>query len=109
MEIFKSGGLLAATFLLFGRTAGNIAGGEVCQVYLRDELASVARPVKELAAFRRVMLEPGESREVSLVLEPERFSMPDASLRRVTEPGTFRVLVGSSSADIRLRGIVTLR
>jgi beta-glucosidase len=76
----------------------------VVQLYLRDVLASVARPVMQLQAFRRVRLAPGEEREVVFTLGPEHLRMLDRDLRWVLEPGTFRVLVGGSSKDIRLRG-----
>lgn len=87
---------------------GTRAGDEVVQLYLRDELASVARPLLELKDFARVRLEPGETREVRFNLTPEMLSMLDIELRRVIEPGTFRVLIGSSSREIRLRQILTV-
>ena len=86
------------------RNAGARAGDEVVQLYVRDELASAARPVMQLAGFRRVHLAPGEEREVVFELPAEQLSMLDADMRRVVEPGTFRIMVGASSADIRLRG-----
>jgi beta-glucosidase len=91
------------------RNAGSRAGEEVVQLYLRDELASVVRPVMELAGFQRVHLEPGEEREVAFELGPEHLDLLDADLRRVVEAGTFRVMVGRSSRDVRLRGELTVR
>ncbi|MFA7329450.1 MAG: glycoside hydrolase family 3 N-terminal domain-containing protein [Candidatus Delongbacteria bacterium] len=88
---------------------GRRAGDEVVQLYLRDELASVARPVLELAAFRRVHLEPGESREVEFQLPAAALSLLDAQLRPVQEPGRTRVYLGASSQDLRLRGVVTVQ
>ena len=80
---------------------GDRAGREVVQVYVRDVAASVQRPDKELAGFAKVSLEPGETREVAIVLDPGAFSFWDPDLSRwVIEPGRFDVLVGSSSADI---------
>jgi beta-glucosidase len=79
------------------------------QLYLRDELASVARPVMELAGFERVHLAPGEEREVTLTIGPDRLRMLDRDLHWVVEPGAFRVMIGSSSKDIRLRGALTVR
>jgi beta-glucosidase len=89
--------------------AGALAGDEVVQLYVRDELSSVARPVMELAGFQRVHLEPGQSADVVFELGPDRLRMLDERMRRVVEPGAFRVMVGASSKDIRLRGQLTVR
>lgn len=91
------------------RNAGTRAGDEVVQLYVRDVLASVARPVMELKGFRRVTLAPGEARELTFELTPEHLSMLDEGMNRVVEPGAFRVLVGASSKDIRLRGELIVR
>lgn len=86
------------------RNTGTRAGAEVVQLYLRDILASVARPMMQLQAFRRVYLAPGEEQEITFRIGREHLQMLDRAMRWVVEPGTFRVLVGSSSKDIRLRG-----
>jgi beta-glucosidase len=91
------------------KNTGDRAGDEVVQLYVRDLLASVARPIAELAGFQRVHLAPGEERELSFTLGPEHLALLDRELRRVVEPGSFRVLVGASSADIRLRGEFVVR
>lgn len=91
------------------RNSSTRAGDEVVQLYLRDVLASVARPVLMLAGFQRIRLGPGEEREVRFALGPEQLRMLDADMRWVVEPGTFRVLVGGSSRDIRLRGDLMVR
>ncbi|MEO8334434.1 MAG: glycoside hydrolase family 3 N-terminal domain-containing protein [bacterium] len=83
---------------------GARTGDEVVQLYLRDLQASVARPIVQLAGFQRVHLAPGESREVRFTIGRAQLQMLDAEMRWVVEPGTFRVLVGASSRDIRLRG-----
>lgn len=88
---------------------GRMAGAEVVQLYVQDELARVARPVMELRGFTRVHLEPGESRQVSFLLGSEHLRMLDTDMRWVVEPGVFRVLIGSSSKDIRLRGTLVVR
>jgi beta-glucosidase len=88
---------------------GPRAGDEVVQLYLRDVLASVTRPVMELKGFRRVSLAPGESREVTFVIGPAHLRMLDRDRRWVVEPGRFRIMVGGSSEDIRLRGFLTVR
>lgn len=91
------------------RNSGRRAGHEVAQLYVRDLLASVARPVQELKGFERVSLQPGESRRVSMMLTPRHLRMLDGSGRWVVEPGAFRVTVGASSRDLRLRGTLTVR
>ncbi|HKE91076.1 MAG TPA: glycoside hydrolase family 3 C-terminal domain-containing protein, partial [Gemmatimonadales bacterium] len=91
------------------KNVGSSAGDEVVQLYVKDELASVTRPVLQLAGFRRVRLAAGEQREVSFVVGPEALRMLDRDLKWVVEPGVFRVLVGASSRDLRLRGTLTVR
>jgi beta-glucosidase len=88
---------------------GRRSGDEVAQLYIRDVLATVARPVMELAGFQRVHLEPGQAATVVFELAPEHLRMLDRDLKWVVEPGAFRVMVGSSSKDIRLRGQLTVR
>jgi beta-glucosidase len=89
--------------------SGTRAGDEVVQLYIRDVLATVARPVIELKRFERIHLEPGQRRDVSFRLGPEELRMLDRDMKWVVEPGTFRVMVGSSSKDIRLRGELVVR
>jgi beta-glucosidase len=89
--------------------AGTRAGDEVVQLYIRDELASLARPVRELKGFARMHLEPGEAREVRFAITPALLATLDADLAPVVEPGDFRILIGASSQDIRLRGRLTVR
>ena len=81
---------------------GPRTGDEVVQLYVRDEEASVARPVIELRGFRRVSLEPGECRTVTFRLSTEQFAYVGADYRRVVEPGLVRVLVGRSSVELPL-------
>ena len=90
------------------RNTGQIAGHEVVQLYLRDQISSVVTPVKQLRGFRKIKLEAGESKTVEFILSPEDFSLLDKELRRVVEPGDFEIMVGASSRDIRLRGLFTL-
>ena len=77
---------------------GARAGVEVAQLYLRDDAASVTRPVRELRGFRRVMLQPGETRRLSFGLGPDDLALYDRAMRRVVEPGGFTVWAGGSSA-----------
>jgi len=79
--------------------SGRVKGKEVVQLYIRDEVAAYARPVKELRGFRKVELEPGASREVSFSLGPDElgYFRPDGTY--LLEPGTFKIMAGGSSAD----------
>jgi beta-glucosidase len=90
------------------KNTGQIAGDEVWQLYIRDELSSVSRPVSELKGFGRIHLEPGESKRVHTLVTPALLQMLDKNLTPVIEPGTFRIMIGASSEDIRLRGILTV-
>ncbi len=76
---------------------GRRAGDEVVQLYVRDVVASVTRPVQELRGFERVSLQPGERRRVHFQLGPEELGLYDRQLRFVVEPGAFQVRVGNSS------------
>jgi beta-glucosidase len=91
------------------RNSGERAGDEVVQLYVHDELASVARPVLQLAGFQRVRLAPGETREVTFSLGPHELRLLDRDGHWLVEPGAFRVLVGASSTDLRLRGELMVR
>jgi beta-glucosidase len=86
------------------RNSGHRAGDEIVQLYIRDEVSSVIRFVKELRGFERIHLEPGEVRKVHFTLTPEELQMLDRSMNWIVEPGWFTVMVGSSSEDIRLEG-----
>lgn len=87
------------------RNSGKMAGDEVPQLYVRDVQASVKRPALELRGFEHIALKPGEARTVSFTLPAEKLAFWDETTHAfLTEPGTFEVLVGSSSNDIRLRG-----
>ena len=86
------------------KNTGKMAGDEVVQLYIRDLITSVYRPVIELKGFKKISLDPGQSKLVEFDLTSEELSMLDRNLVRVVEPGTFKVMVGSSSKDIRLEG-----
>jgi len=87
---------------------GTMAGDEVAQLYIHDEIASVARPVMELKGFIRIHLNPGERKEASFAVTAATLRMLDRNLEPVVEPGDFRIMIGSSSQDIRLRGTLTV-
>jgi len=78
--------------------SGRRSGDEVAQLYLRDDAASVTRPVRTLKGFHRLTLNPGETRTVSFTLRPDDLALYDLTMRRVVEPGGFTVFVGGSSA-----------
>ena len=86
---------------------GNFDGDEVVQLYIRDLIASVSRPVSELKGFQRIHLKKGETREVAFDITPDMLTMLDKNLRPVAEAGEFRLMAGSSCREIRVAG--TLR
>ena len=86
------------------KNTGSRAGDEVVQLYLRDEVSSVTTYVKVLRGFERITLQPGESRVVDFVLRPQDLAIWDKNMNFRPEPGTFKVMVGASSKDIRLEG-----
>lgn len=79
--------------------SGGRAGDEVVQLYLRDVVASVTRPVKELRGFERITLEPGETRAVTFTLGEDDLRFWNKDMQRVVEPGEFEIMTGTSSAD----------
>lgn len=83
--------------------SGTVAGDEVVQLYVRDPVASVARPVKELRGFVRLSLAPGETRRVTFTLAAAQLAIWQAG-KWIVEPGAIELMVGSSSEDIRARG-----
>jgi beta-glucosidase len=82
------------------KNTSTVRGDEVVQLYIRDEVSSVTRPVKELRGFRRVTLDPGESKTVEFALGPDELSFLNRDMHRVVEPGTFTVMVGGNSAEL---------
>ncbi|WP_336207273.1 glycoside hydrolase family 3 N-terminal domain-containing protein [Nonomuraea sp. LPB2021202275-12-8] len=90
------------------RNTGGRAGDEVVQLYLRDVLAQVTRPVRQLTGFARVELEPGASADVRFHVHADRTAFTGRDLRRIVEPGDVEVLVGTSAADLPCRGVVRL-
>jgi beta-glucosidase len=85
---------------------GARAGDEVVQMYVRDRVSSVTRPVKELKGFKRITLEPGETRQVTLPITPDRLALWDINYDFVVEPGEFEVMVGSSSRQEDLQSAI---
>ena len=90
------------------RNTGARAGDEVVQLYVQDQVASTARPDRQLVGFARVTLEPGQARTVTFTVHPSRLAFYDPQMRFVTEPGGFWFGVGGSSADLPATQTVTL-
>jgi beta-glucosidase len=83
---------------------GSVCGDEIVQLYIRDEVASTPRPVKELKGYARVTLEPSASKTVTFNLPVDQLAFYNADMNLVLEPGRILLMVGSSSDDIRLTG-----
>ena len=86
------------------KNTGNRDGKEVVQLYIRDLIATVTVPVRELKGFYKVPLKAGEQKTVKFKLNHDDLSLYNKYMDRVVEPGTFKVMVGSSSQDIRAEG-----
>ena len=91
------------------RNTGKYDGEEVAQLYLRDEYASVVQPLKQLKHFERFYLKCGEVKEVKFVLSESDLALVDRNLHTVVEPGTFQIMVGAASNDIRLHSTVEIK
>ena len=87
---------------------GKRAGDEIVQLYIRDLIGSVTRPVMELKDFKRVPLEAGETKTVSFTITPDKLQFHDIDMNRVVEPGDFKIMVGTSSVDL-LTGSFTVQ
>jgi beta-glucosidase len=82
---------------------GKRAGEEIVQMYIRDKVSSVTRPVKELRGFKRISLNPGETEIVTFGIDPEKLAFHNIEMKYVVEPGVFEVMTGSSSRDTDLQ------
>ena len=96
----EPGDVVSISFTLVN--TGDREGDEVAQLYIRKPVASVTRPVKELKGFIRVTLKPGEKRRITFKLPTEQLAFYNREMKLVIERGTYYVMVGSSSEDIRL-------
>jgi len=85
---------------------GQREGMEVVQMYIRDLVSSVTRPIKELKGFKKVSLRPGETKTVALDITPELLAFYDVNMNYVVEPGDFAILVGNSSRDADLQKLI---
>jgi beta-glucosidase len=85
---------------------GKIRGDEIVQMYIRDKISSVTRPIKELKGFERITLEPGETKTVSLAITPDHLAFYDIDMKWLVEPGEFEIMVGKSSRDADLQKVM---
>lgn len=92
--------------LVDASNTGKRAGTEVVQMYIRDLVSSVTRPIKELKGFQKVSLAPGELKTVALDITPESLAFYDIDMKYVVEPGEFEIMVGNSSRDEDLQKII---
>jgi beta-glucosidase len=83
------------------KNSGKYAGEEVVQLYLRDPVASISRPVKELKNFQKVLLQPGESTEVSFAITTDDLKFYNGDLKFDWEPGDFIIYIGDNSRDVK--------
>jgi beta-glucosidase len=97
----KSNETIKVSFQL--SNVGKVAGEEVVQLYLKDKFGSVVRPVLELRDFQKVKLNAGESKTIEFTIDKEKLSFYNDKLEWTAEPGDFEVMIGTSSADIKLR------
>ncbi len=88
------------------KNTGERFGTEVVQLYIRDLVSSVTRPVKELKGFRKVSLEPGKRVTVTLDITPALLSFYDVNMNYVVEPGDFEIMIGTSSRDSDLQKLI---
>jgi beta-glucosidase len=83
------------------RNTGPRRGDEVVQLYIRDDVSSVTRPLLELKGFQRVSLEPGEKRTLSFDIKPSDLWFYNTEMKRVVEPGTFTIFAGPDSVALK--------
>ena len=88
---------------------GKIAGVETVQLYIHELYAPVSTAVKQLRGFERVTLDPGQKKAVTFALGPEDLQLLDQNMRWVVAPGTFEIMIGTSSADIPLKGTLAVK
>jgi beta-glucosidase len=98
----KTGPHGTATVSVDVTNTGRMAGDEVVQMYIRDEIGSVSRPVKELKGFTRIHLRSGETKNVQFSITPDKLSFLNEDMNRVVEPGMFTIMVGPSSRTEQL-------
>ncbi|OAZ03272.1 glycoside hydrolase family 3 N-terminal domain-containing protein [Flavobacterium succinicans] len=100
-KVIKKNETITVSFTL--TNTGKFDGEEVVQLYLRDQVGSVVRPIKELRDFQKVFLKAGASQKITFTIDKEKLAFYNAKLEWAPEPGAFEVQLGASSADIRLK------
>jgi len=98
----NSGNSFSVSFCI--KNKGKVKGDEVVQMYIKDVVGTVARPIMQLKGFRKVPLNPGEKAKVTFKINSEILSFYNEDMKLVIEPGIFEIMIGSSSKDIRLKG-----
>jgi beta-glucosidase len=88
------------------KNTGPRAGTETVQMYIRDLVSSVTRPIKELKGFQKIELQPGETQTVALDITPESLAFYDIKMKHVVEAGDFEIMVGTSSRDGDLQKVI---
>lgn len=99
-SMLKSGTITVSFDL---QNTGKYAGEEVAQLYLRDMVSQPVRPVKELKDFKKLILQPGEKKTITFTINKDKLAFYNEQLQRITQPGEFRLMIGSASDDIRLQ------
>lgn len=100
-DAWKNNEKITATITV--QNTGNKDADEVVQLYIRDMVCSISRPIKELKGFQRIHLAAGESREVSFDITPEMLKFYNADLKHILEPGDFEIMVGTNSKDVKMQ------
>ena len=100
-KMAKNGSIIASVTVT---NTGMIEGKEVVQLYLRDMVGSITRPVKELKGFQKINLKPGETKELNFNITEEELKFYNSDLQYVSEPGDFKVFIGSNSRDVKENG-----
>jgi beta-glucosidase len=100
-SVMSAGKNIEVSFTL--TNIGKVAGEEVAQLYIRDNVASLVRPVKELKGFEKVALKPGESKIIHFTIDRDKLSFYNQKLEWKAEPGTFTLMIGTASDNIQLQ------
>jgi beta-glucosidase len=88
------------------KNTGKVDGSEVVQMYVRDLVSSVTRPVKELKGFKKVFLRAGEKKTIEIEINPESLAFYNIDMKHVVEPGDFEIMIGTSSRDEDLQKLI---
>ena len=102
LQIFPTTASIGDTLLasVEVKNSGSVEGDEIVELYIRDEVASVTRPVKELKGFQKINLKPNETKKISFKITPDMLSFYGLDLKKIIEPGKFDVMIGGSSNNV---------